>query len=127
MADGIPVLAQQGTYAPDSTDRWLGSIAMDKVGNIALGSSVSSGSLHPGIRYIGRASGDPSYLLGIETTLVEGTGSKTRTLNRWGDYSRLSFDPTDDCIFWDTNEYSKSDGTFNWSTRIASFKFSTCQ
>ena len=84
MADGIPVLAQQGTYAPDSTDRWLGSIAMDKVGNIALGSSVSSGSLHPGIRYIGRASGDPSYLLGIETTLVEGTGSQTRTLNRWG-------------------------------------------
>jgi hypothetical protein len=127
MANETPVLFQQSTYAPDSTYRWMGSIAMDKVGNIALGYSVSSGSIHPGIRYAGRASGDPSGLLGIETSLVEGTGSQTRTLNRWGDYSSMSVDPTDDCTFWYTNEYLKSDGTFNWSTRIASFKFTTCQ
>lgn len=100
---------------------------MDKVGNIALGYSVSTGSLDPGIRYASRASEDPSDLLGIETTLVKGIGSQARTLNQWGHYSRLSIDPTDDCTFWYTNEYLNSDGTFNWSTRIASFKFTTCQ
>lgn len=127
LADGIPVLAQQGTYAPDSTDRWMGSIAMDKVGNLALGYSVSSGSLHPGIRYTGRAPGDPAGFLAIETSILEGTGSQTRNLSRWGDYSSMSVDPTDDCTFWYTNQYLKNNGTFNWSTRIASFKFTTCQ
>jgi hypothetical protein len=83
----------------------MGSIAMEKVGNLPLDYSVSSSSLHPAIRYTGRASEDPSNLLGIETTLVEGTGSQTRTLNRWGHYSRLSIDPTDDCTFWYTLVY----------------------
>jgi hypothetical protein len=84
MADGIPVLAQQGTYVPDSTDRWMGSIAMDKVGNLALGYSVSSGSPHPSIRYTDRAPGASSGFLAIETSIVEGTGSQTRNLCRWG-------------------------------------------
>jgi hypothetical protein len=126
MADGTPVLAQQGTYAPDSTDRWMGSIAMDKVGNLALGYSVSSDNLHPGIRYTGRAPGDSSGVLAIETSIQEGTGSQTRSLSRWGDYSAMTIDPTDDCTFWYTNQYLKTDGKFNWSTRIASFKFASC-
>jgi hypothetical protein len=32
----------------------------------------------------------------------------------------------DDCTFWYTTEYLETGGTFNWSTRIASFKLSTC-
>ncbi len=127
MAAGTPVLYQQGTYAPNSTYRWMGSMAMDKVGNIAVGYSVSSTAIHPGIRYTGRAPGDPLGLLGAETSIIAGTGSQTRNLHRWGDYSSLSVDPTDDCTFWYTNEYLKSNGSFNWSTRIASFKFTTCQ
>jgi len=126
MADGIPVLAQQGTYAPDSTDRWMGSIAMDKVGNLALGYSASSGSLHPSIRFTGRAPGDLPGFLAIETSILDGTGSQTRNLSRWGDYSGMTIDPTDDCTFWYTNQYLKTDGTDNWSTRIASFKFASC-
>jgi len=47
-------------------------------------------------------------------------------LNRWGDYSAMTVDPTDDCTFWFTTEYLKANGTFNWSTRIASFKFASC-
>ncbi len=127
MAAGTPFLYQQGTYAPDSTFRWMGSIAMDKVGNLGLGYSVSSGAIHPGIRFTGRAPTDPLGVLGVETSIVAGTGSQTANLNRWGDYSDMTVDPTDDCTFWYTNEYLKSNGTFNWSTRIASFKFSSCQ
>lgn len=122
-----PYLYQQGTYAPDGNYRWMGSIAMDKVGDIALGYSVSSGSIHPAIRYTGRVPTDQLGTMGSEVSIVEGTGSQTKNLSRWGDYSSMSIDPVDDCTFWYTNEYLKSNGSFNWSTRIASFKFPSCQ
>ena len=99
---------------------------MDKVGNLALGYSASSGSLHPSIRFTGRAPGDLPGFLAIETSILDGTGSQTRNLSRWGDYSGMTIDPTDDCTFWYTNQYLKTDGTDNWSTRIASFKFASC-
>ena len=121
-----PTLYQQGTYAPDSSFRWMGSMAMDHVGNIALGYSVSSSSMNPAIRYTGRVPSDPLGTLEGETSIIEGTGSQTAGLSRWGDYSGMSIDPVDDCTFWYTTEYLKTDGTFNWSTRIASFKFPSC-
>jgi len=123
---GAPTIFQQGTFAPDSTYRWMGSIAMDRSGNIALGYSVSSSSINPGMRFTGRLSTDASGTMQAETTIINGTGSQLSNLNRWGDYSSMSVDPVDDCTFWYTNEYLKSSGTFNWSTWIASFKFSTC-
>src|ERR1035437_2171107 len=55
---GTPSIFQQGTYAPDSTYRWMGSIAMDHSGNIALGYSVSSSSINPGMRFTGRVPTD---------------------------------------------------------------------
>ncbi len=121
-----PCVYQQGTYAPDSNFRWMGSIAMDNVGNIALGYSVSGGAIHPAVRYTGRVPSDPLGTMEGETSIIEGTGSQTRNLNRWGDYSSMSIDPVDDCTFWYTNEYLQTNGTFNWSTRIASFKFASC-
>lgn len=123
------VVYQQSTYAgspPDSNYRWMGSIGMDKAGDIALGYSVSSGSMHPAIRYTGRTSSDTLGTMGSETSIIEGSGSQTRNLSRWGDYSGLTIDPLDDCTFWYTNEYLRSSGTFNWYTRIASFNFSSC-
>ncbi len=129
FASATPVVYQQGTYAPDSNFRWMGSAAMDKVGNVAVGYSVSGGNLYPGIRYAGREAGGPSTTLGKlgpETTIINGAGSQTSRLNRWGDYTAISVDPSDDCTFWYTNEYLRSSGAFNWSTRIASFKFASC-
>ncbi len=122
----VPGVYQQGTFAPDSSFRWMGSIAQDKVGNIAVGYSVSSGSIHPAIRLASRAFGDPLNVLSDETSIVEGAGSQLRNLSRWGDYSAMTVDPVDDCTFWYTNEYLKANGTFNWSTRIASFKLPGC-
>ena len=121
-----PSVYQQGTYAPDSTSRWMGSIAMDKVGNIAMGYSVSSASIFPSIGYTGRAPGDPLGTMQSEKAILTGGGSQLPNLSRWGDYSALSVDPVDDCTFFYTTEYLKSSGTFNWSTRIASFKFPGC-
>ena len=121
-----PVVYQQSSYSPDTTHRWMGSIAMDKQGNIALGYSASSGSINPAIRYATRLAGDALNTLSNETVVVQGTGSQTSNLSRWGDYSHLSVDPVDDCTFWYTSEYLKANGTFNWSTRIHSFKINGC-
>ncbi len=125
-ASGASVF-QQGTYAPDSTSRWMGSIAMDKTGNIAIGYSASSGSVAPSIRYTGRLISDALGTMQAETTILAGGGSQTGNLHRWGDYSAMTVDPVDDCTFWFTTQYLKSSGSFNWSTRIASFKFPSCQ
>ncbi len=124
--NGTPTVAQQGTFAPDSTYRWMGSIAMDQNADIALGYSASSGSIHPAIRYTGRVPSDPAGAMESEDSIIEGAGSQTSGLSRWGDYSSMSIDPADDCTFWYTTEYIPTNGTFNWHTRIGSFKFLSC-
>ena len=122
-----PILFQNATYQPDSLNRWMGSIAMDKAGNLAIGSSVSSATTFPGIRITGRLRSEVRNQLQAETTIVNSTGSQTGTLTRWGDYSAMQVDPIDDCTFWHTSEYLAANGTFNWRTKIASFKFPNCQ
>jgi hypothetical protein len=127
-----PTVFQQGTYAPDSSYRWMGSAAMDKMGDIAVGYSVSSGSIYPSIAYASRSASDPLNTLSAETIVKAGGGSQScprflcRSLSRWGDYSAMTVDPVDDCTFWYTNEYEKTTGAFNWSTWITSFKFPGC-
>ena len=124
--NGTPTVAQQGTFAPDSTFRWMGSIAMDQNADIAVGYSASSSSVHPAVRYSGRVPSDPGGSLESEASIIEGTGSQTGGLMRWGDYSSMNVDSTDDCTFWYTTEYQPTDGSFNWHTRIGSFKFVGC-
>lgn len=122
-----PTVFQQSTYQPDTTWRWMGSAAMDQGGNLAIGFSASSASISPQIRYAGRLATDPINTLAQgEATLFSGTGSQTGTGNRWGDYSALTIDPVDDCTFWYTQEYYATTGSFNWRTRIGSFKFTQC-
>jgi hypothetical protein len=118
---------QQGTHSPDIVaHRWMGSAAMDKDGSLALGYSVASGTVFPGIRYSGRLAGDPAGTLTVaETTLVDGGGSQTGA-SRWGNYSTLDVDPVDDCTFWYTTEYYSATSNAGWRTRIASFQLPSC-
>jgi hypothetical protein len=132
---GSPSIYQQGTYAPDDTAtnplwRWMGSIAEDKNGDIALGYSASGPNDFPSVRYTGRAAGDPlGQMTQVEQTAYTGTGPQTEVEGRWGDYSDMTVDPSDDCTFWYTQEYLAEDvvviGT--WRTRIVSFKFPGCR
>ncbi|MGB4858030.1 MAG: hypothetical protein WBP11_01755, partial [Dokdonella sp.] len=122
------VLYQEGTYAPadagGQADRWMGALAMDKVGNIALGYSITrqSPAIFPSIRYIGRQATDPlGVMTSAETTLVAGGGSQMG--QRWGDYHSMGVDPVDGCTFWVAASYMP--GT-EWSTRIGSFRFDSC-
>jgi hypothetical protein len=117
---------QQGTYAPDASHRWMGSIAMDKLGDLALAYSISNGtSIFPGISYTGRQAGDPlGTMPQPETSLVNGQSAQTFNGSRWGDYASMTVDPVDDCRFWFTSEYMGSGGF--WTTRIGAFRFSAC-
>jgi hypothetical protein len=118
---------QQGTFAPDDHHRWMGSAAMNQNGDIALGYSISSGTIYPSIRVTGRFSGDPLGTMSTaEGTVVVGTGYQTSPLHRWGDYSSMSVDPFDDCTFWYTQEYYQITGNASWQTRFAAFKLRNC-
>jgi hypothetical protein len=142
-----PTVFQSGTFAPDGNQRWIGSMAMDKAGNIGLAYSVSSNSLAPSVYYTGHAASDTQKgRLGKEVEIVNGGGSQTCRLSngqcnpdclradgsciskiaRWGDYSSLTIDPSDNCTMWFTTQFLKSTGGFNWSTIIYSFRFKGC-
>jgi cell division septation protein DedD len=122
-----PTVFQSGIFDPDSGYRFMSSIAMDKDRNIALGYSKSSTSVKPGIYMTGRLATDAAGTMGAETTVQAGLGVQTAGAgNRWGDYTSMTLDPIDQCTFYYTNEYLKTDGAYNWSTRIATYKFPSC-
>ncbi|MEY2557811.1 MAG: hypothetical protein QOE34_1236 [Verrucomicrobiota bacterium] len=123
VTSGPVAVFQESTYQPDTTWRWMGSAAMDGQGNLAIGFSASSSTINPQLRYAARLATDPINTLAQgDAHLFDGTGSQSGTGNRWGDYSSLSIDPVDDTTFWYTNEYYSTTATFNWRTRIGSFK-----
>ena len=129
-------LYDQGTQAPDTTHRWLGSAAIDSVGNLAVGYNASNATtVFPSIYYAGRLGTDPpgSGLAQGESTAIAGSNSQTTSAYRWGDYSAMSTDPVDECTFWYTQEYYTSSppacSVSNyrcWQTRIVSFRFPSC-
>ncbi|HLI64053.1 MAG TPA: hypothetical protein VKV05_11680 [Terriglobales bacterium] len=121
---------QQGTYGGnpgDSLWRWMGSLTRDNVDDVLLGYSVSSTSVYPSIAVAGRIYTDPLGTLSPEQYSVHGTGSQVDTADRWGDYSTMAIDPTDNCTFFYTTEYYQLTASFDWSTDISSWKFPNCQ
>ncbi len=125
-----PVLYQDSTYAPGLTDgihRWMGSIAMDSAGNMALGYSASNGtSTFPSVWYTGRLASDPLNTMPQgEGSIINGTGSQTGS-QRWGDYTSMNVDPVDDCTFWYVNQWVPTTSSVGWQLRIGSFKFNEC-
>ena len=120
-----PVLFQNGTYAPTNSDRWMGSIAMDQFGNMMMGYSIAdaANNIFPSIGIAGRELGDAPSTLQAEATAFAGSGAQTGTLTRWGDYSTIQIDPSDDRTFWYIGQYLASNGSFNWRSRIVSYSF----
>lgn len=117
--NGVWELHQQSTYAPDSDSRWMGSMAIDRQGNIGMAYSVTSTSTFPSIRFTGRKEVDALGLMTIsESSAFNGTGVQTST-ERFGDYAHMTLDPIDGLTFWYTGEYIGNSG---WETGIFSFK-----
>ncbi|MEL7061521.1 MAG: hypothetical protein AAGN46_15965 [Acidobacteriota bacterium] len=116
-------LHQEGTWSPDAEHRFMGTIGMDRAGNILLGYALSSTTTSPSVRYTGRLASDP---LGVmtepEQELVAGTGRSFSS--RFGDYSHMGVDPVDDCTFWFTVEYTE--GVGNTANQIGKVVFPSC-
>ncbi len=128
--DSAPFIYQESTFAPgigDNIHRWMGSMAMDYAGNMALGYSASAASgTYPSVWYTGRLAGDPlSTLPQGEGSIVTGTGSQTGS-GRWGDYTSMNVDPADDCTFWYVNQWTPVTSSVGWQLRIGAFKFTQC-
>lgn len=125
-----PAIHQEGTFAPGNEDgihRWFGSIAQDSAGNMALGYSASNETTYPSIWYSGRLASDPPGTMPQgEGSIVNGTGSQTGGGNRWGDYSSMNVDPTDDCTFWYVNEWVPTTSPRGWVLQVGSFRFEEC-
>jgi len=114
----------QGTFAPDALHRWMPSVAVDGSGNMALGYSVGSSGVYPSLRYATRLAGSATFQ--NEAVMMAGSGSQTHGSGRWGDYSSMEVDPSDNCTFWFTSEYIATTGSANWQTRVGAFTLSAC-
>ncbi|MBV1923502.1 MAG: hypothetical protein KUG68_05720, partial [Flavobacteriaceae bacterium] len=110
--DGLPwSLFQEGTYtAADNKHAWNASLAMDDQGNIGMGytgmssPNSSNGNVRVSSYYTGRLSGDTAGTMTIaEETIAIGNGLFTN--ERYGDYSKIDVDPSDDQTFWFIDEY----------------------
>jgi len=127
-------IGEQQTWAPaDTEQRWMGSAANNFQGDVAVGFSTSSLTVSPSVRYAARLGTDTAGtgLIQGETVIEAGGGSQTHTSGRWGDYSDITVDPSDDCSFWYTQEYytvSSETGntTAPWHTRISKFAPGPC-
>jgi hypothetical protein len=122
-----PVLYNNVAFNPDATNRWMGAAATDRLGNVGMGYSVSSSTVNPGIRIAGRLRNDLRNTVRGEINVQTGTGVQTTTAQRWGDYSTMQIDPSDDCTFWFTTQYISTTDLRNWATRVIGFKFNSCQ
>ena len=116
-ADGQPwTVHQEGTYtSPDNKHAWNASMIMDVQGNIGMGytamSSANSadGNVRLGSYYTGRFAGDPLGTMSVsEETITAGNGNIPQTPGqsggRYGDYSKIDVDPSNDKRFWFVNE-----------------------
>lgn len=119
-----PVIYQLATYAPDSKNRFTGSIGIDRFQNIAMGYTVSSSAVHPSPEMGYRQYFDPLNAL-ITQPLVTGLGSQL-SVSDWTYSTAMAIDPVDNCTFWYTSEYLQTDGSFNWSTAVINFKLAGC-
>jgi hypothetical protein len=122
-----PTVFQQGTVVDPSSDFWMGSIAMDQAGDMALGFSAMSHTQFSSVYVAGRTPSDPPGKMFGPMVLATGSGVQVNSFKRWGDYSAMTVDPKDDCTFWYTQEYYTATGSFNWATRVGAFKFDRCK
>ena len=121
-------VTNSGTISPDTMYfRFVPSAAQDKVGNLAVGYSGSSTSLHPsiGASYLNLPANSPPTEFGILLGKADAENSP-----HWGGYTSMTVDPVDDCTFWYVNEYLTANQTgtsHTWRTRIVKFKLSSCR
>jgi len=124
----------QGTHnltpgdGANGLNNWMAGIAQDNRGDIAIGFSQAGTNQRADIKIAGRTNNiqNSGILNEGEALMYAAGGSQTDPSNRWGDYSSMSIDPTDDCTFWYTQEYYAVTSARGWSTRVGKFRYPQC-
>jgi hypothetical protein len=138
---GTPTLIDQGNIGGEdialNTFTFYPSIAVNSAGDAMFGFSASAATIYAGAYVTGRQTEDSDGIVQASETVKAGEDHYVRTFgdiqepkpNRWGDYSGISLDPTNDQIFWVFNEYAAARGDSSngedgrWGTVWASCSF----
>jgi hypothetical protein len=113
-----PTLVQSGSIAPASTDTYFPTIDINTADSLGMTYIESSSSEYMSTYVTGRTTSDPTGTMqdGVNPAVLK--GSTSYTINRAGDYSGTSVDPSDGTTFWSANEYK---GISTWNTGFASY------
>jgi len=124
-----PVLNQSGTLFDNavSTPRgfWIPSAGMSGQGHTALGSSTAGSSLFAAITLSGRLSSDAlgttqAFTIGQTSATAYNLQTSGVIHQRWGDYSQVTVDPTDNMTMWTFQEYCNANNS--WDVRVLQLK-----
>ncbi|UCF50383.1 MAG: PKD domain-containing protein [Thermoplasmatales archaeon] len=109
---GTPELYQSGDIDPGEEIRtFFTSIAPDGYGNAAMCFARSSPDEYISMARCLRLADDPLGTMGPVVIVKESDGPYSSY--RWGDYSGVSCDPSDNLTFWMMHEWTPGDGTWN--------------
>ena len=127
---GLLTLAQQGglpgeelaAIPGDVIVTYFPSVAVNSLGEVKFGFSASGASIFAAAATAGRKPSDAPGTTRPAVITHPGTDYYVRTFdapacqtpparNRWGDYSGMSVDPTDERIFWIFNQMAITRGT----------------
>jgi VCBS repeat-containing protein len=121
---GTPSLVQSGTVFDSAGSNplsyWIPTVAVSGQGHMAIGGSVAGAQHHPDAWFSGRLAGDAAGTTDAPTLYTASTANYNPGNNRWGDYSAVSLDPSDDMTMWTIQEHVSS--TNSWGTRIAKLR-----
>ncbi len=98
-----------GTYT------FFPSVAVNRRGSAMFGFSGSAPTIFAGAYVTGRTVSDPLTTVQESETVMAGVDFYIRTFggsrNRWGDYSGISIDPTNEDFVWVFNQFADMRGT----------------
>jgi VCBS repeat-containing protein len=124
LAPTTPTVVQTGTVYDSATTNplsyWIPTVAVSGQGHMAMGGSVAGAASHVNAWFSGRLASDTAGAIDAPTTYTASSFAYNPPYNRWGDYSAVSLDPTDDMTMWTIQEYVSATNT--WGTRIAKLR-----
>jgi len=115
---GTPALVQSGDIDPGSGVRtFFNSISVDDSGNALSCFARSSNSEYISVSRAYRLVSDTAGTM-PSLEIVKNSSGPYTYYGRWGDYSAVGVDPSDNATFWYHHEYAPSQSS--WNTWIAS-------
>ena len=126
---GSLTVVDSGIVSDPSLHFYYAHVSVNVCGDLVMGFSGSDANQFIGTYYTGRRSTDPAGQMSVPVQYQPGLAGYTATdqfgRNRWGDYSAVTLDPSDDQTFWAIQEYARSPSS-RWGTQTAVLTYPSC-